>query len=214
MSTAQQIKPRRDWPLLLLAVATVLLMGAYGVARYRAGHREPLPVLGQVSEFSLTNQVGRTVSTAQLAGRIWIANIIFTRCPGPCLKMTRNLVQVQSQIPQDLPVRWVSLTADPDYDTPEVLEAYATRFGADGQRWDFLTGPRAYINRVATDQLLLAVHEKDPAERETAEDLFLHSTTWVLVDGQGRLRAIYEGTDPASVSRVVRDIRRLVAADH
>lgn len=210
MSEAKPSLPRLDWPLRILAVATVLILGAYGWARYRASQGEPLPVIGQVSGFVLTNQFGQAVSTKALAGQVWIADLIFTRCPGPCLKMTRNLVQIQNRIPQDRPVRFVSLTADPDFDTPEVLKTYAARFGADGHRWDFLTGPRTNINRIATQQLLLAVQEKDPAQRETPEDLFLHSTTWVLVDRQGRLRSVYEGTEPASVTQAVRDIERLL----
>ena len=110
-----------------------------------------------------------------------------------------------------LPVRFVSLTADPEYDTPEVLKTYADRFGVDGNRWHFLTGPRTNINALATQQLLLAVQENPPEEREDPNDLYLHSTKWVLIDGSGQLRAIYEGTDPMSVTEAARDIRKQYA---
>jgi protein SCO1/2 len=161
-----------------------------------------------VEGFRFTNQLGEVFDTRSLAGRPWVADLIFTRCPGPCLKLTRNLAELQRQT-GGRPVQFLSLTADPEFDTPSVLRAYAARFGADPARWQFLTGPRVEINRVAMQQLLLAVEEKDPAQRESENDLYLHSTKWVLVDGEGRLRSVHEGTDPGSVSAVLRDLKAL-----
>jgi len=201
---------RPAWPLSLLLVSTVVVLASYGWVRFRAGQSPALPVIGRVTGFTLTNQLGQTIDAASLKGRIWVADLIFTRCPGPCLKLTRNLVSLQNQFTPEQLVQFVSLTADPEFDTPDVLNTYAQRFGADGRRWHFLTGPRTDINRAATQQLLLAVQEKAPAERETNDDLYLHSTKWVLIDATGRLRAVYEGTDPHSVRAAARDIRRLL----
>ena len=201
---------RPVWPLLLLVGATVAILGTYGWVRFRSGPSQPLPIIGRVTGFALTNQFEQPVGAADLQDRVWVADLIFTRCPGPCLKLTRNLVSLQRQLAPRLPVRFVSLTADPEFDTAEVLRAYAERFGADTGRWDFLTGPRAEINRLASEQLLLAVQEKPPAERETEEDLYLHSTKWVLIDTAGQIRAVYEGTDPGSIRNAERDIRQLL----
>jgi len=206
-----EIRSRRVGPALaLLLIATVVVAALYGWVRFRAGDRAPLPVLGQVTSIALTNQTGRLVTLESLRGHVWVADLIFTRCPGPCLKLTRNLAELQRRLPADLPVLLITLTADPEFDTPEVLSEYAARTGADLRRWHFLTGNRTNINRLATGQLLLSVQETDPAEREDENDLYLHSTKWVLVDRQGRLRAVYEGTDPASVRSTERDIRRLL----
>lgn len=206
-----EIRSRRVGPaLVLMLIATVVVAALYGWVRFRAGDRAPLPVLGQVTSITLTNQNGRLVTLESLLGRVWVADLIFTRCPGPCLKLTRNLAELQRRLPSDLPVLLITLTADPEFDTPEVLNEYAVRVGADSRRWHFLTGNRADINRLATGQLMLSVQETDPSAREDENDLYLHSTKWVLVDRKGRIRAVYEGTDPASVRATERAIRRLV----
>lgn len=197
------------WLLVGLTVAVVALFFLARVPRTPLAPATPLPVFGRVSGFQLTNQLAQSFSSAELEGNIWVADLIFTRCPGPCAQLSAHLAQLQRRLPPGVAVQLISLTADPDHDTPEVLRAYAERFQADPRRWRFLTGPRAEINEVATKQLLLAVAEKDPAERESADDLFLHSTKWVLVDAQGQLRAVYEGTEEQSVDRVLADIQRL-----
>lgn len=82
--------------------------------------RTRLPVYGSVADFTLTNQDGAPVSLADLRGHVWVANVIFTRCPGPCLKMTRQMKELQQALAQDSQARLVSLTTDPDFDKPAV----------------------------------------------------------------------------------------------
>jgi protein SCO1/2 len=172
--------------------------------------RQPdLPVYGQVTGFSLTNQLGETVTVDSLSGEPWVADLIFTRCPGPCARLTRRMSELQQALPRDEGVRLVSITADPEYDSPEVLRTYAERFGARAERWWFLTGTRTGIQDLVTRQLLLVLQEKAPEERESETDLFLHSTRFVLVDGEGRLRGIYDGDEPASRPRILADLERL-----
>ena len=91
-----------------------------------------LPVIGTVADFSLTNQLGQTVSLAHLRGKVWVADIIFTRCPGPCATMTQRMSELQSALSPNQPVQFVSLTTDPGFDTPSVLKKYAERFKAQG----------------------------------------------------------------------------------
>jgi len=202
--------PGNSVSLVVLLLATLLVAAVYGWLRWREVQGPPLPVLGEVSGFSLSDQDGREVSADSLRGLVWVADLIFTRCSGPCPKLTENFARLQREIAPRLPVRWVTLTADPEHDVPEVLKLYGARYGADFSRWHFLTGARTNINRVAMEELLLAVQEKSPEEREDDTDLYLHSTKWVLVDAEGRLRAVYEGTEPGSVRTVVRDIKRLL----
>ncbi len=97
----------------------------------------PLPVIGQITGFTLTNQDNAAVSLADLRGKVWVADVVFTRCAGPCPRMTHQLAELQSALPANQPVRLVTLTSDPEYDTPPVLKKYAARFGADSNRWMF-----------------------------------------------------------------------------
>ena len=187
-------KPNRKvewmvWGGLALLIAT--LAAAFLLTRLGA----TLPVYGQVADFTLTNQHGRAVTLADLRGQVWIADIIFTRCPGPCLAMSRNMKQLEQALPRDSRVKLVSLTTDPDFDTPEVLKAYATdRVNADHNRWLFLTGTKSEISKLAVDSLKLTAIEKKPEERESPQDLFIHSTIFVIVDEQARLRGVFETT--------------------
>ena len=202
------------WAGLALVIATI----AVSFVLARLGRRgessgKALPVYGQVADFTLTNQFGETVRLAGLSGHVWVADIIFTRCPGPCLTMTRQMKEVAQALPADSSVKFVSLTNDPQYDTPEILKEYASRH-ADTNRWMFLTGSKEEIARLAIDSLKLTAVEKQPEKRESPEDLFIHSTIFVLVDRQGRLRGVFEtmgeGVDAASArAQLVAAIKQL-----
>jgi protein SCO1/2 len=207
-------KPQRldwlAWGGLGLAIGVVL--GAFLHSRLAApalSPPRPLPVLSTVTGFALTNQAGRVVTAASLLGRPWLANVIFTRCPGPCLRLTRNLAELQSRLGPAENVAVVTLTADPGFDTPEVLQRYAARFGADSNRWQFLTGPQVPLYELATRQLLLAVAENPDPTNAPPDELFIHSTRLVLVDGLGRVRATYDGESPEAIPGALSDLRGL-----
>jgi cytochrome oxidase Cu insertion factor (SCO1/SenC/PrrC family) len=192
-----------------LALVGLTLVLAFGLAQFKS-HSDagrPLPVYGQIADFSLTNQNGRAVSLADLRGQVWVADIIFTRCPGPCLKMTKQMKALQDALPPDSPTKLVTLTTDADFDTPPVLKAYAKRFEADPQRWMFLTGTKRGIANLAIDSLKLTAIEKKPEERESPQDLFVHSTIFVIADKRGQLRGVFEttgeGIDPQNVKQQI-----------
>lgn len=193
--------------LVFLAVVSLILSQAKFAVK-------PLPVYGQVADFTLTNQDGRAISLGDLKGHVWVADVIFTRCPGPCLKMSKQMQQLQQRLPQDTNARLVTITTDPAYDTPSVLKTYGGRFGADTSRWWFLTGPKPVISQLVGGSLKLTSLEKNPDERTTPVDLFIHSTIFVLVDKQGRLRGVYEtvseGVTPEAVqANMLAGIRQL-----
>jgi len=173
-------------------VVTILLLFLLAQLRLRLSVGKPLPVLAQVADFSLTNQVGRAVSLRDLQGHVWVADVIFTRCAGPCLRMSRQMKELQQALPVSNDARLLSLTTDPGYDTPSVLKTYADRFGADSNRWLFLTGPKSELNGLVSSSLKLTALEKKPEERETPVDLFIHSTIFVVVDKRGQLRGVFE----------------------
>jgi protein SCO1/2 len=196
------------WGGLLLLV-TFLMVGLLLQIRSRANARTALPVLGQVADFTLTNQFGRVVSLADLRGHVWVGDIIFTRCPGPCLKMTRQMKELEKALPAGSNVKLVTLTTDPDYDTPAILKTYSERFSADPSQWTFLTGTKDEIRKLGIDSLKLTAIEKKPEEREESNDLFIHSTIFVLVDRKGQLRGVFqttgEGIDPKQVQANILD---------
>jgi protein SCO1/2 len=165
---------------------------AYLMDRQRPVQEDFWEAFEPVSDFQLTNQHGQPFGMRELRGKVWIADIIFTRCPGPCATMSRRMRELQDTLPADWPVALVSLTTDPDYDTPPVLADYARRFGAEPGRWVFLTGAKDEIRRLAVDGLRLAAMEKPAEDREAPNDLWIHSTLFVVVDKQGRLRGVFE----------------------
>ncbi len=199
------------WGLLGSGLLLSLVLIALKLSPSRAVKPEPLPVYGQVQDFALTNQAGRAFGLDALRGHIWLADIIFTRCAGPCPRMTAEMSRIQRTLAASDDVRFVSLTADPEFDQPSILKRYGERFSADFGRWDFLTGPREVIYRLATKDLLLVVAEVKPGERESPADLFLHSTKFILVDGTGRLRGVFEGENPESTRSIVAAARALLA---
>lgn len=199
-----------------LGSTAALLVLAFLVATLKMGASldKPLPVYGQVASFTLTNQEGQPISLADLRGKVWVADIIFTRCPGPCLKMTRQMAELQEALPAKSQAKLISLTTDPTYDNPSILKAYGQRFRADFDRWIFLTGTPRQIANLAIDSLKLTAIEKKPEERDSPVDLFVHSTIFVIVDKHSQLRGIFEttgsGVDPAQTKReVLSAVRRL-----
>jgi len=190
------------------------LLGALGIVRLAlrdvaaAPPGSALPILGQVPPFTLTDQGGRPVSREDLAGRIWIANFIFTRCAGQCPAMSAEMAWLSDALHAHPAVRLVSFTVDPEWDTPPVLAAYAARYQARPERWAFVTGDHATITRLCRDGFRLAVAEGEG----TPEEPITHSVRVVLIDGGGSIRGYYDSTDPAYRVELLRDVRRLLRA--
>lgn len=217
MSNVDREVRRVQWPIWGgLGLLVLTLGGAFLLANreLQASRSKPLPVIGPIADFSLTNQNGRAVSLADLRGHVWVADVIFTRCAGPCPIMTQQMKELQDALPSSSQARLVTLTTDPAFDTPPVLKTYAERFGADPNRWMFLTGPKAEIARLAVDSLKLSAVPKKPDARQYPQDLFVHSTIFVVVDKNARLRGVFEttgqGIDPRQVqTEILAAVRQL-----
>jgi protein SCO1/2 len=197
-----------------LVAVIVGISGLFLITQLRPA-AAPLPVIANIANFALTNQNAAPVTLADLRGKVWLADIIFTRCPGPCATMTKRMAELQAALPTASAAQLVSLTTDADFDTPPVLQQYAARFGAAPGNWQFLTGDKRAIANLAIDSLKLTALEKPAAERTSPEDLFVHSTIFVLVDKQARLRGVFE-TDGEGVNweqtvkpEILRTIRQL-----
>lgn len=204
---------------VLLAFAVVLLVvrnQRYGSLQTaspstQAATPSALPVISKIGDFTLTNQAGALVRRSALLGTVQVGDIIFTRCPGPCARMSANLARLQKAVAPSAPVRFFSLTADPDFDTPKVLSEYAQRYEATLPRWQFLTGAKTDLYRLATRDLLLVVVDNTADTNAPPEDMFLHSTKLVVLDEQGQLRATFDGEDPEVIPQVVATVKQLAA---
>ncbi len=197
--------------VLLFVGYGLFLINRSGSGGSGAPSTAPLPVLRTISSMDLVDQEGEPVNLQTFRGQPWFANIIFTRCPGPCARMTQKMRQLQEALPAEASeVQLVSLTTDPDFDTPEVLSQYARKFQADTRSWKFLTGTKEEIVRVSTQEWLLVMLEKGEAERESPNDIFLHSTLTVLMDGLGRIRGTYEILEEGQLEEALADLQRLL----
>ena len=193
MTDAPPRAPRTLWVgVLLFLVLFVLAFLLWGLQTAREFKQAPPPVLGAVADFALTNQDGQAVSLAALTNHVWVADIIFTRCAGPCPRMTGQMRSLQDLLPKDSAAKLVTLTTDPDFDSPAVLKKYGAHFGADFSRWTFLTGTKAQIAGLAGDSLKLSALPVKPADRQNDADLFIHTTIFVVVDQHAQLRGVFE----------------------
>lgn len=133
----------------LFAFSLIALCGA--LACIGCSRHPDLPSYGSVPAFALTDQAGAQFSSpAVLNGHVWVADFFFTSCPGPCPRMSSQMHQVQTALLKD-GVRLVSLTVDPDHDTPPVLESYARRYGARDDVWYVLTASRESLQHLDRD---------------------------------------------------------------
>jgi protein SCO1 len=213
--TPQQL-PRTLW------IGFGLLLGLFGVmyllslAEMNRARNNALPVLGQIAGFTLTNQDGNVTTLADLTNHVWIADIIFTRCGSSCPTMTHEMRLLQDALPPDSRAKLVSLTTDPDYDSPAILKRYAGHYGANSNRWIFLTGTKRELAGLATASLKLGSAPVPPNDQKTPVDLFVHSTIFVAVDKHARLRGIFQtegdGVDWTNVQpRIIETVRQLEA---
>ncbi len=166
-----------------------------------------LPVLSVLPEFELVDQDGLPLTRARLAdgGDPWVVDFIFTSCAGICVPMTRGLVQLQQS---DLPARYLSVSVDPQTDSPPVLAAFRGKWQGDAARWILATGSHAQIRHLGDEGFRLPVATGTTLTPEGYPDLF-HSGRYALLDGHGRVRGTYEHGDSVEVERLRRDVLAL-----
>jgi protein SCO1/2 len=164
-------------------------------------------------DFSLTDQEGKLANLSRVKGKIHVANFIFTRCPGQCPRMSAEMRRVQEAFEQEPSFLILSYTVDPEYDTPAVLKVYAQSLGAIPGKWNFLTGPKAEIYRMALKGYYVTAKE-DKTSSQNLEDRFVHTDKLILVDPQGHIRGFYNGTDKKEVDRLILEAKVLLHELH
>jgi protein SCO1 len=183
---------RRDSSPHIFALTALVLLAVTGCA-----NRKPLPVLGEIPQFELTNQQGRKFDRTALDGHVWVADFIYTNCEGPCPRMSSRMHAIQKAT--DAGIKLVSFSVDPARDTPQALTEYSRKFAADDARWNFLTGDPKTLDMLDHDAFKLG---NLGVEMD-------HSTRFVLVDKKGRIRGYYSLGDSGAATHVAEDARRL-----
>jgi protein SCO1/2 len=160
----------------------------------------PLPQLYPAPAIEMTDARRETFSSDSLKGKVWIARVFFTSCPTVCPIMTDNLTKVMAAYTDEPDLHIVSLSVDPETDTPERLRDYAQMYKADLDQWHFLTGPIEQVNEVSFSGLKLG----------SADQPTHHSDRLVLIDRGETIRGYYHGTEDAEVAELIADIERLL----
>jgi len=163
-----------------------------------------MPTYFAVPDFSLTERSGKTITLRDLAGKVWVADFIFTNCGGTCPVMTEKMRTLQDVLPSGITL--VSFTVDPSRDTVEILSGYARKYGADENRWLFLTGNKQALYDLSVKGFKLAL---DDTSGTVAEPI-THSTRFVLVDQKGMIRGYYSGTEDEDLKRLSSEAKKLL----
>jgi protein SCO1 len=190
--------------LILIPLVTLGLLLWLRHIEVAALRQRSVSSYGRVPSFQLVNQNGQAFGSAQLAGKIWIADFIYTTCPGPCPMISSRMSELQKPLEKS-DVHLVSFSVDPEKDTPEILRGYAEKLQAEPTRWDFLTGPKSAIYNLSHGGFKLAV-----SDGSDAEGIPVHSTRMVLVDRHGQIRGYYDAAEADAMTKLLADTNHLL----
>jgi protein SCO1/2 len=207
-ATLDQETTRRStlWKATLIAIPVVTLLLLLWLQRLEVNalRQRTVSSYGRVPEFTLINQDGKNFGSSDLRGKIWIADFIYTTCPGPCPMISSRMSELQKPLAKT-DVRLVSFSVDPAKDTPQVLRGYAEKLDAQPGRWDFLTGPQSTIYNLSRNGFKLAV-----SDGSDAKGIPVHSTRMILVDRRGEIRGYYDAVEADAVTKLVADTTHLL----
>jgi protein SCO1/2 len=190
--------------LILIPIVTLGMLLWLRNLEVSALRQRTVSSYGEVPAFQLTNQNGQPFGSGQLDGKIWIADFVYTTCPGPCPMISGRMSELQKPLEKS-DVHLVSFSVDPEKDTPAILRSYAAKLQAEPGRWDFLTGAKSAIYKLSHDGFKLAV-----ADGNDAQGLPVHSTRMVLVDRHGQIRGYYDATEPDVITKLIADTHHLL----
>lgn len=197
------------WRVIIAApIAVILIMGG-AFASYWAlkNAGPPLEKLGVLPAFSFKNQHAQAMGSADLKGKVWVANFIFTRCPTVCPRLSKIMAKVQQRTEAlGDRVQLVSFSVDPEYDQPPILAAFAKQFGAT-KRWSFLTGDVDQVKETVINGLKIGV-DRD-GDKDNVPNI-THGTHFVLMDPALAIRGYYAVEDPAAYEKLLKDVNGLV----
>jgi cytochrome oxidase Cu insertion factor (SCO1/SenC/PrrC family) len=192
---------------VLRCITVGLLACAVGVWAF-AHRTEPMDDFGALGSFDFLSSTGGHVTDRDLSGKVCVFGCFFTCCTTQCPMLTGSMARLQSELKNLPDLRLISLTVDPEHDTPEKLTAYAQTFGAEPSRWLFLTGEQSVVESFVIKQLHQGVEKNTGADAEPG-NRYLHSSRLILVDRAGHIRGFFDGTDSAEVDKLRQIVRKL-----
>jgi len=168
-----------------------------------------------VHSFSLRNQYGNAVTKNSIAGKIIIADFIFTSCAGQCPLMTTKMLEFYQMFQYEKDVHFLSVSVDPETDTPEVFGKYAAGYGVsaaqqkdDSTKWQFVTGARKEIVRITREDFKLAFEDN----ASNADEYIMHSAKFVLLNEQTEIIGYYDYDDDAKMKELYFTLRKMIDA--
>ena len=187
----------------------ILPVTAWALLNFYEKRWEALPIMGKTKEhriddFKLTNQEGIIKSTDDWKNKIVVANFFFTHCPVICPKMTNSLKTVSEVFEDDQSVLINSFSVDPERDSATQLKKFANHFIINTRNWDFLTGDKQQIYKLARNSFMVVATDGDGGPED-----FIHSEKLVLIDKQKRIRGYYDGTNTRETQQLIADIKKL-----
>lgn len=198
------------WGILAVALLTVGTMYLLRVSMLANASKppalvndevRPLTPMGQAPQFTLAGHDGKLFDSKSLKGRVYVVDFFFTKCKGICPILQANMKKLQEVFADNANVRLLSISVDPKADTVERLASEAKKLGAKSSVWTWTVGPTKETGRIAKGYKLVGTEV--PGE-------ILHSNRYVLVDGYGKIRGYYTGTEHEDVEAIQQDIRRLL----
>ncbi|WP_346235930.1 SCO family protein [Niabella insulamsoli] len=189
----------------------ILTLVFYGIASwFIPGYNDrKLEPISKVAPFRFTNQNGNAFTEANVAGKVYVAEFFFTTCPGICPMMNDNMKQVYAKFKNEPDFRILSYTCDPETDSAAQLKHYADSLQVNTEKWVFLTGRKDSLYNMAR----LSYSVDDPANNLTsAEDDFLHTQYWALVNKKGEVIKIYDGLKQREIDQLLKDIEKELKA--
>jgi protein SCO1/2 len=195
-------------PFFWAAIAGLLLIPAMRpLLRFEPA---PPPVLGRLPAFTLLDSRGEPFGSDDLRGRVWVASFIFTRCASICPLLTDAMARLDRRYREEsvAGVHLVSITVDPEFDTPERLREYAVAHGADPARWTMLTGDPQLVRTLVVDGFRTPLGEPELRGGSLAD--IAHTGKLVLVDGSGGIRGYYDA-DSVGLDEVFHRSRHVLA---
>lgn len=161
---------------------------------------------GHTPAFDLIRQDGQRFQDSDLLGKLWVGDFIFTSCASICPLMTRQMQALAQSVPAAYGVEFVSFSVDPERDTPEVFTTYAQEYGIDTTNWHFLTGEKQHLRDLVLRGFHLSVQDASREDLLAGAEAVIHSTRFVVVDGEGVIRGYYDGTDEEAMEQLLADL--------
>ena len=163
-----------------------------------------IPIYEIISDFSLINQNGKTITQEDYKDKIYVADFFFTTCQTICPIMTDNMLEVQNKLKNDSTITLLSHSVTPEIDSVAQLKKYALKKGVDDTKWNLVTGEKKEIYKLARKSYLAVKTDGNGDQYD-----MIHTENFILVDKKKRIRGFYDGTDDLDIERLLKDIEIL-----